>query len=343
MYKRIIKPLLFRFDPETIHKVVAGLLKTTMALPGMKFLARKYFVLDDARLERELWGITFPNPVGIAAGFDKEGVLYNELAHLGFGFVEIGTFTPYGQQGNPKPRLFRLPEDEALINRMGFNNSGVDEAVERLKRNRPQCVIGGNIGKNTNTPNESAVEDYEVAFEKLFPYVDYFVINVSCPNITDMKELQDKDALQQIVSKVMELNDAKFKSKPVLLKISPDLNNSQIDDSLKIVEETGISGIIATNTTVSRENLSKNADEVERMGSGGLSGKPLRDRATEVIHYIARKTDKSLPIIGVGGIHTPEDALEKIKAGASLVQVYTGFVYEGPAIARKINKALLDG
>ena len=341
MYKRIIKPLLFRFDPEKIHKVVAKGLKIVMAIPGVKSLAKQWFVVKDPALERELWGITFPNPVGIAAGFDKEGELYNELAHLGFGFVEIGTFTPLGQEGNAKPRLFRLPQDEALINRMGFNNSGVSAAVERLKKTKPNCVIGGNIGKNTDTPNENAVEDYEQVFEKLFPYVDYFVINVSCPNISDMKELQDKEFLKKIVNKVMELNRARVKPKPVLLKISPDLNNSQIDDSLDIVKKAGLSGVIATNTTIGRENLTTAKEKVKAIGDGGLSGKPLSDRATEVIRYISRKTGKTLPIIGVGGIRSGEDALEKLRAGASLVQVYTGFIYEGPGIARNINKAIL--
>lgn len=333
--------MLFLFDPEVIHQVVSRILKAVMAFPGMRNFARKLFSINDPRLERELWGITFPNPVGMAAGFDKEGLLYNEIAALGFGFVEIGTFTPIGQTGNPKPRLFRLKQDEALINRMGFNNSGVEYAVERLKKNKPKCVVGGNIGKNTNTPNENAVEDYEVGFEKLFPYVDYFVINVSCPNITNMSELQDKDSLRHIVRKVMELNRSKVKSKPVLLKISPDLNNSQIDDSLEIVEEYGISGVIATNTTITRDNLTTSPAQVKEIGEGGLSGKPLRDRATEVIRYISRKTEKSLPIIGVGGIHTAEDAIEKLKAGATLVQVYTGFIYEGPGIANRINRAIL--
>jgi len=341
MYKKIIRPLLFLFDPERIHQVVSRILKAVMAFPGMRKFAKKLYLMNDPRLERELWGITFPNPVGMAAGFDKEGRLFNEIAALGFGFVEIGTFTPIGQRGNSKPRLFRLKQDEALINRMGFNNSGVDEAVERLKKNKPKCVIGGNIGKNTNTPNENAVEDYEVAFEKLFPYVDYFVINVSCPNITDMSELQDKDSLRQIVRKVMELNQSKVKSKPVLLKISPDLNNSQIDDSLEIIEEYGISGVIATNTTITRDNLITSPAQINEIGEGGLSGKPLRDRATEVIRYISRKTEKSLPIIGVGGIHSADDAIEKLKAGATLLQVYTGFVYEGPGIANRINRAIL--
>lgn len=341
MYKRIIRPLLFHFDPEKIHQVVSRILKVVMAFPGARNFARKLYFINDPRLEQELWGITFPNPVGMAAGFDKEGLLYNEIAALGFGFVEIGTFTPVGQKGNPRPRLFRLKQDEALINRMGFNNSGVEEAVKRLKKNKPKCVIGGNIGKNTNTPNEDAVEDYEVAFEKLFPYVDYFVINVSCPNITNMSELQDKDTLRRIVRKVMELNRLKVKSKPVLLKISPDLNNSQIDDSLEIIEEYGISGVVATNTTISRDNLTTSPAQVNEIGEGGLSGKPLGDRATEVIRYISKKTDKSLPIIGVGGIHTAEDAIEKLRAGATLLQVYTGFIYEGPGIAHRINRAIL--
>lgn len=341
MYKRIIKPLLFKFDPERIHHLIAWMLRFLFRIPGVRPVTRRIFVVRHQKLERELMGITFPNPVGMAAGFDKEGLLYNELANLGFGFVEIGTFTPRGQKGNPKPRLFRLADDQALINRMGFNNSGTAAAVERLKNNKPHCVIGGNIGKNTNTPNENAVEDYEDAFEALFPYVDYFVINVSCPNITDMKQLQDKDALKDIVDKVMDLNQAKLKPKPVMLKISPDLNRDQIDDTLRIIREAGVDGVIATNTTITRDNLNTSKETLEKIGEGGLSGLPLKERATEVIRYISRKTDKTLPIIGVGGIHSGEDALEKLRAGASLVQIYTGFIYEGPCLARRINKAIL--
>ena len=341
MYKRIFKPLFFTSDAERIHRVVSWLLRVGMRMRGVRMLARNYFLVSDDRLQRNLWGISFPNPVGMAAGFDKEGKLYNELADLGFGFVEIGTFTPQPQPGNPRPRLFRLPGDRALINRMGFNNDGVDETVERIKSNKPRCIIGGNIGKNTDTLSEDASEDYEIAFQKLFPYVDYFVINVSCPNISNAVELQDKEELRTIVNKVTEVNNSKIQSKPVLLKISPDLNYSQIDDTLEIVNEAGIHGVIATNTTIARTGLTTVPEKVEDMGDGGLSGKPLHKRSTEIIKYISKKTRKELPIIGVGGIMTPEDALEKLKAGASLVQLYTGFIYEGPSLARRINKAIL--
>ncbi|MCF8232085.1 MAG: quinone-dependent dihydroorotate dehydrogenase [Bacteroidales bacterium] len=341
MYKRIFKPLFFTSDPERIHRVVSWFLGASMRLKGIRMLARNHFVVKDDRLQRSLWGLSFPNPVGMAAGFDKEGKLYNELADLGFGFVEIGTFTPQAQPGNSRPRLFRLPRDKALINRMGFNNDGVAEAVERIKRIKPRCIIGGNIGKNTDTPRENAPEDYEIAFQKLFPYVDYFVINVSCPNISNMKELQDKEELRTIVNKVTEVNNSKVKPKPVLLKISPDLNNSQIDDTLDIIDEAGIHGVIATNTTLSRSGLTTAPEAVENIGEGGLSGEPLHKRSTEIIKYISKKTRKELPIIGVGGIMTPKDALEKLRAGASLVQVYTGFIYEGPSLARRINKAIL--
>jgi len=324
-----------------VHAWVMGTMNGLMYLPGIKTLVQKLFQVKHPVLERELFGLQFPNPVGMAAGFDKEGKYYNTLSAMGFGFVEIGTFTPKGQPGNPKPRLFRLPEDEALINRMGFNNSGALRAVERLKKHHPQCIIGGNIGKNTATPNVDATQDYHIAFETLFPYVDYFVINVSCPNITDMRELQDKKALLNILETVTTLNRQKEKPKTVLLKISPDLNQQQIDDTLAIVEKTGIDGIIATNTTVGRKNLTTPEKRLREAGTGGLSGSPIRKRATEVIRYIAQKTHGKLPVIGVGGIMTPDDAIEKLEAGADLIQVYTGFVYEGPFIAKKINKALV--
>lgn len=341
MYKQAIKPLFFLFRPEKIHKLAMDSMNMLRKIPGGKRFIRALFHVHDSSLERKVLGLTFPNPVGMAAGFDKEGKYYNVLSDMGFGFVEIGTFTPVGQPGNPKPRLFRLPEDHALINRMGFNNSGAKEAVSRLKKRPPECIVGGNIGKNTATPNDKATDDYSIAFETLFPYVDYFVVNVSCPNITNMKELQDKDALLEILTTVTSLNAKKSSPKPVLLKISPDLNWSQIDDTLEIVNKTKIDGLIATNTSISRQNLKTPEKEVEKLGNGGLSGKPISKRSTEIIRYIAQKTQKKLPVIGVGGIMTPEDAIEKLQAGADLIQVYTGFIYEGPFIAKRINKALL--
>ena len=304
---------------------------------------RKLFVLEDERLERELFGIKFKNPVGLAAGFDKDAVLYNELSNFGFGFIEIGTLTPKPQPGNPKERLFRLKKDEAVINRMGFNNGGVFEAVERLKKNK-NVLIGGNIGKNKITPNEEAVKDYLICFEALFEHVDYFVVNVSSPNTPGLRELQDRKPLENILNKLKHqntiiANKLSLNEKPILLKIAPDLTDSQLMDIIKIVESTKIEGVIATNTTVSRENLK--SDLVLTEQKGGLSGKPLKNRSTEVIRFLAEKSNKAFPIIGVGGIHSPEDALEKLEAGADLVQLYTGFIYEGPSLVKRINKAIL--
>jgi len=342
MYKSIIRPLFFSLSPESIHHVVVKGLKTLYSIPGLDKLSKRYSTVNDKSLEREVFGLKFSNPVGIAAGFDKQAIMYNQLANLGFGFVEIGTITPKGQSGNPKPRLFRLPKDKALINRMGFNNVGVDEAVKNLKKRKTNIIIGGNIGKNTATPNDKAIADYVFCFEKLYDYVDYFVVNVSCPNITDLRELQDQEKLTKILLKLQQIKKSKSVQKPVLLKVSPDLNNKQLDEVIEIVRETKIEGVVATNTSVTRNKLSTDASKVKEIGNGGLSGKPVRDRATEVIKYLAENSGKAFPIIGVGGIFTPEDAIEKLKAGADLVQVYTGFVYEGPFIARKINCALLE-
>lgn len=268
--------------------------------------------------------------------------MYDQLAHLGFGFVEVGTVTPKPQPGNPRPRLFRLPADQALINRMGFNNIGVDAAVENLKKRKSGIIIGGNIGKNTATPNSRAIHDYTYCFEKLFDHVDYFVVNVSCPNITDLRELQDQDHLMQILGRLQQLNLSEPKPKPVLLKVSPDLNQKQLDEVIDIVQSTRIAGVVATNTTVSRDGLKTPAARVKAIANGGLSGLPIRDRSTEVIRYLSKKSGKAFPIIGVGGIFTTADAIEKLEAGADLLQVYTGFIYEGPFIAKKINRALLD-
>jgi dihydroorotate dehydrogenase len=298
-------------------------------------------VVKDKRLERTVFGLTFQNPVGLAAGFDKDALLFDELACYGFGAVEIGTLTPKAQPGNDKPRMFRLPADEGLINRMGFNNGGVDEAVKRLKKRKTRIVIGGNIGKNKVTPNEDAGKDYEYCFEALFQVVDYFVVNVSSPNTPGLRALQEKEPLTQLLQQVMKLNRAKPMPKPVLLKIAPDLTNEQLDDIIDIVKSTGINGVIATNTTIDRSRLKTPRAEVDAKGAGGLSGKPLGARSTEVIRYLCRQSGNAFPVIGVGGIHTPEDAIEKLEAGASLLQVYTGFIYEGPGIARRINRAIL--
>ncbi|HPE33809.1 MAG TPA: quinone-dependent dihydroorotate dehydrogenase [Bacteroidales bacterium] len=342
MYKQIIRPLLFILPPEFIHNLVVSGLKFFFRIPGKKWMTRKISLVINPNLEREIFGLKFRNPVGIAAGFDKQALLFNELANFGFGFVEIGTLTPLPQPGNPKPRLFRLPKDRALINRMGFNNIGVDEAIKNLKNRKTDIIIGGNIGKNTATPNEQAAQDYLICFEKLFDYVDYFVVNVSCPNISNLQELQDKENLLEILGKLQLSNNRKQNPKPILLKISPDLTNNQLDELIEIVAETKISGIVATNTSTSRNNLKTNARDLEKIGNGGLSGQPVRNRSTEIIRYLAEKSGKAFPIIGSGGVFTPEDALEKINAGADLVQVYTGFIYEGPLIGKKINKRLLN-
>jgi len=341
MYKSIFRPVLFWFSPESVHHFVVNSLKILFKIPGTGWLLIKLTQVNDPRLEREVFGLKFKNPVGIAAGFDKQAELYNELSNFGFGFIEIGTVTPKGQPGNPKPRLFRLPLDKALINRMGFNNGGVNNAVKNLNKRKTTVIIGGNIGKNTLTPNSEAVEDYVLCFQQLFDFVDYFVVNVSCPNITDLHELQDQDSLMKILGKIQELNNTKAHPKPILLKVSPDLNNKQLDEVIEIVKRTKIDGVVATNTTISRQNLKTDDDRIKKIANGGLSGKPITDRSTEVIRYLAEKSGKAFPIIGVGGIFTVEDALEKLHAGADLVQVYTGFIYEGPFIAKKINKALL--
>lgn len=342
MYKLIIRPILFRFDPEKIHHFIFNSIKTIFKIPGTKFLATKTHTLEHPKLEKELFGLTFKNPVGLAAGFDKDAKLYNELAAFGFGFIEIGTLTPLPQEGNPKKRMFRVSDDSGLINRMGFNNGGVKEAVERLKRNNSGIIIGGNIGKNKVTPNEQAVKDYEICFNELHPHVDYFVVNVSSPNTPNLRDLQDKKPLTEILLKLKSLNAEKDIQRPILLKIAPDLTDSQLDDIIDIVADTKIEGIIATNTTISRENLSTSKEKIKEIGNGGLSGKPVAKRSTEVISYLSTKSNKAFPIIGVGGIHSGEDALEKLEAGADLIQVYTGFVYEGPSLIKKINKAILN-
>jgi dihydroorotate dehydrogenase len=336
MYKQLIRPILFFFDPEKVHYFTFSAIRIFSKIPGFSSLFRALYEVKDSRLETEVFGLKFKNPVGLAAGFDKNAVLYKELSNFGFGFIEIGTLTPKAQDGNPKKRLFRLREDSAIINRMGFNNGGVDEAVLRLKKNNG-VLIGGNIGKNKVTPNEEATSDYEICFEALFDYVDYFVVNVSSPNTPNLRALQDKEPLTELLQTLQNKNLAKPKQKPILLKIAPDLTDEQLLDIIDIVNETKIAGVIATNTTLSREGLASE----NKIETGGLSGKPLAKRATEVIRFLSEKSNKSFPIIGVGGIHSAEDAIEKLEAGASLVQLYTGFIYEGPALVKAINKAIL--
>lgn len=341
MYKSLIRPLLFKFDPEAVHHFSFKSIRFINKI-GLSKSIQSYFTLDDLKLEREVFGIKFKNPVGLAAGFDKDAKLYQELSNFGFGFIEIGTLTPKPQAGNPKKRLFRLKEDRAIINRMGFNNGGVEEAVTRLKKNKG-VLIGGNIGKNKVTPNEEAVSDYEKCFDALYKYVDYFVVNVSSPNTPNLRELQDKKPLTHLLGTLQERNKARAitqsqATKPILLKIAPDLTDEQLLDIIDIVKTTEIAGVIATNTTIDRSGItSKNKQEM-----GGLSGAPLRQRATEVIRFLVQKSNHSFPVIGVGGIHSAQDAIEKLEAGASLVQLYTGFIYEGPGLVKKINRAILE-
>jgi dihydroorotate dehydrogenase len=337
MYTSIIRSALFRYDPEKVHYFTFNVLKKVNKIPGISSFLKKKYEVNDRGLEREVFGLKFKNPVGLAAGFDKDANLYKELSNFGFGFIEVGTVTPKPQPGNEKKRLFRLKEDAAIINRMGFNNGGVETMVERLKKNE-NVLIGGNIGKNKLTPNENAVEDYKICFEALYEHVNYFVVNVSSPNTPNLRELQDKEPLTNLLNTLQNLNLAKPKQKPILLKIAPDLTDAQLLDIIEIVQSTGIAGIIATNTTISREGLkSENKKE-----TGGMSGKPLKNRSTEVIRFLSEKSNKAFPIIGVGGIHSPEDALEKLDAGASLVQLYTGFIYEGPALVKAINHKILE-
>jgi len=341
MYKNVIRPVLFLFTPERIHSIIFFFLKIYKFCPLPRFIFKKLFVLNDKRLEREVFGIKFKNPVGIAAGLDKDAEVFDMFDYMGFSHIEIGTVTPKSQPGNPKPRLFRLVNDSALINRMGFNNKGVDFAVKKLKSKKSEIIIAGNIGKNKITPNTEAISDYEKNFNALFDYVDYFVVNVSSPNTPNLRELQDKKPLTELLQHLQNLNSQKQKRKSILLKIAPDLTNEQLDDIIDIVLQTKIDGIVATNTTIERNNLSYTKEFIEKIGNGGLSGKPLRNRSTEVIKYIVEKSNNKIPVIGVGGILTPQDAIEKLQAGAKLVQVYTGFIYNGPGFAKQINKAII--
>jgi dihydroorotate dehydrogenase len=339
MYKRLIRPILFLFNPEQVHYFSFSAIRLLHRIPFAGALIRLLYTNKSPALSRDLFGLRFPNPIGLAAGFDKDAKLYKELANFGFGFIEIGTITPKPQDGNPKPRLFRLPKDSGIINRMGFNNEGVVAAAKRLKANNG-VLVGGNIGKNKTTPNEDAASDYLICFDALFDVVDYFVVNVSSPNTPNLRDLQEKEPLTKLLVRLQERNNEKQKRKPILLKIAPDLSGSQLDDIIDIVAKTNIDGVIATNTTLSRADLKSKPKVIEQ--KGGLSGKPLAARSTEVIRYLHTKSNAAFPIIGVGGIHTPDDVHEKLAAGASLVQLYTGFVYEGPAVVSKMNKSLAN-
>ncbi|MEN8775894.1 MAG: quinone-dependent dihydroorotate dehydrogenase [Polaribacter sp.] len=341
MYKQLIRPVLFLFDPEKVHYFTFSLIRILCKIPFVASIFRSIYQMNDPRLEKNLFGLSFKNPVGLAAGFDKNAVLYNELANFGFGFIEIGTVTPKGQVGNPKKRLFRLKEDKGIINRMGFNNDGMEAAIKNLKKNKHKVIIGGNIGKNTATQPEDYTEDYLQVFKELHPFVDYFVLNVSCPNVGSHAKLNDKDYLVELITACQNQNNRFKIKKPILLKIAPDLNNTQLDEIIDLVAETKIDGVIASNTSTTRDNLKTSTERLQQIGNGGVSGQPIKNQSTKVIQYLSKNSKKAFPIIGVGGIHTAEDAIEKIEAGADLVQVYTGFIYEGPSLIKKINKAVL--
>ncbi len=340
MYKTLIRPILFKFDPEKVHHWVFFWMGFFQKIPFIPNLIKRFFRDNRTDLKRELFGIHFPNPIGLAAGMDKDAVAIDALANFGFGFIEIGTLTPKAQDGNPKKRLFRLIPDKAIINRMGFNNQGVEVAVKRLKKRKSSIVVAGNIGKNKGTPNENAIDDYLIGFYALFDVVDFFVINVSSPNTPNLRALQDKEPLTKLLNSLQTENNKKDKRKPILLKIAPDLSDDQLMDIITIVKETKIDGVIATNTTIERTGLQVSKQKIEAIGNGGLSGKPLAKRSTEVIRFLAKNSNKAFPIIGVGGVYTAADAKEKLDAGADLVQVFTGFIYEGPSIVKNILKGL---
>jgi dihydroorotate dehydrogenase len=341
MYRTLIRPVLFLLPPETIHRALVLFLRIVFKIPGLHRCVSAIYHLKDPLLETHFLGMTFRNPVGLAAGFDKNAEIFREFYAFGFSFIEVGTVTPVGQPGNKRPRSFRIPKDKGLINRMGFNNHGADAAAMKLSRRRPKgLILGGNIGKNTLTPNEEAVNDYEAVFRALYDRVDYFVVNVSCPNITDLHKLQDQDSLERILGRLLEIRQDREVKKPVLLKISPDLNDKQLDETLDIVTRLKLDGIVATNTTITRDRLKTPAEKITAIGSGGLSGAPITERSLQVVRYIHDRTGGGLPVIAVGGIMSVKDAMNMFEAGASLIQLYTGFIYEGPGLVRKINKEL---
>ncbi|WP_405207695.1 quinone-dependent dihydroorotate dehydrogenase [Aquimarina sp. LLG6339-5] len=342
MYKSLVRPILFKYDPEGVHHFTFKMIRTVSKFPFVSSIFRSLYQVKNAKLEREVFGLKFKNPVGLAAGFDKNAVLYNELANFGFGFIEIGTVTPKAQEGNPKKRLFRLKEDAGIINRMGFNNEGLESAITQLKKNKGKLIIGGNIGKNTDTAPEDYTKDYLACFNALHPYVDYFVLNVSCPNVGSHAKLNDKEYLEELIKAVQKANLTFSAQKPIVLKIAPDLNNTQLDEIIELVKITKLDGVIASNTSVNREGLQTSKKRLEDIGNGGLSGLPIKSRSTKVIKYLSEKSNHAFPIIGVGGIHTAADAIEKLEAGASLVQIYTGFIYEGPKLIKNINKMVVQ-
>ncbi len=336
---RFIKPILFLFQPEKAHLITTKLLNLTLRIPLGKGLIKYLYDYKNPILAQNVFGLNFKNPVGLAAGFDKNAELIDDFTHLGFGFIEIGTLTPKAQSGNPQPRLFRLAQDEALINRMGFNNEGVECALERLKARKSNIIVGGNIGKNKSTPNEEALADYLICFEKLYPYVDYFVVNVSSPNTPRLRALQEKEPLTQLLKSLQKNNSKKPVPKPILLKIAPDLSEAQLDDIIEITNLLSLDGLIVSNTTIDRSGLALPKKDIEKIGSGGLSGKPVFKKSNDVLRYI-KKGVANVPIIAVGGIMSAQDAIEKLEAGATLIQIYTGLVYRGPKLIREINRAI---
>ncbi|MDR3365795.1 MAG: quinone-dependent dihydroorotate dehydrogenase [Prevotellaceae bacterium] len=337
---RFFRPILFLFSPEFIHQAVMLMLGALRFIPWGRSVVKKCCTYQRQSLSKVVFGINFQNPVGLAAGFDKNAEHVNDLACLGFGYIEIGSVTPLAQGGNPKPRSFRLPNDRALINRMGFNNKGVEAVVQNLRRRNPKLVVGANIGKNTLTPNEHAPNDYATCFAALYPHADYFVVNVSCPNVSCLRELQSREQLTAIVRRLTAHRAAQPQRKPILLKLSPDLTPAQIDEALEVIANERLDGVVAANTTTRRDGLQTPQAEVDAIGNGGLSGAPLTQRALEMVRYISRKTHGKLPIIGVGGIMTPQDARNMLQAGAWLIQVYTGFIYQGPMLVKKICREI---
>lgn len=336
MYKHILKPILFQFNPETAHNLLFSLLTFLRHIPGARAIMRAIYKKDSPKLAREVFGLNFPNPVGLAGGLDKNGEFYNDMANYGFGFVEIGSLTPKPQDGNPKPRCFRVPQDKAIINRFGINNKGVKNAVEHLKKERPEVIVAANISKNTTSINEDAAKDYETSFALLYDFVDMFVVNVSCPNVVGLTALQDISFLSDIVDRLLDLRRYYDTYRPILLKVSPDLSREQMDDIIDYCLRSGIDGIVAGNTTRSRDGLTIPQSKIDEIGNGGMSGAPVHKKNLELVRYIHTKSQGRLPIIGVGGIMSGKDAQAMIEAGASLVEIYSGFIYEGPGLVKNI-------
>lgn len=342
MYKFLIRPVFFRFNPETAHNLTMSMLGIIRHIPFARKIVRAIYGTDCRRLSREVFGLRFKNPVGLAGGLDKNGEHYNELSDFGFSFIEIGSLTPEPQDGNPKPRLFRVVQDRAIINRMGINNKGVIHAIGNLKRHRPETIVAANISKNAWCSNEDAGQDYQKAFDALYDYVDMFVINVSCPNVTGLTSLQDVSFLSGITDRLIAGRRTRKKSRPILIKLSPDISFAQVDSILEYAIEAGIDGVVAGNTTRSRDGLSISADAIERIGNGGMSGAPLYSRNLALVRHIHEKAGDRLPIIGVGGIMSAEQAEEMLDAGASLIEIYSGFIYEGPGLVKSINRYLAN-